>query len=53
MNLVEVVKDYIDGMVMQWPGSGRKALILDSETLCKSLPTNMDAVILSMVYSRT
>jgi hypothetical protein len=35
--LVDIVKDYIDGMVMQWPGSGRKALILDSETLSKSI----------------
>jgi hypothetical protein len=41
MNLVEVVKDYIDGMVMDWPGSGRKALILDKETLCKKLLTNL------------
>lgn len=39
MNLVEIVKDYIDGMVMQWPGSGRKALILDKETLSKSTTT--------------
>lgn len=34
-NLVEILRDYIDGMIVNWPGSGRKALILDSETLSK------------------
>ena len=34
MNLVDAVKDYIEGMVVAWPGPGRKALILDKETLC-------------------
>ena len=35
MNLVEILKDYIDGIVMGWPGAGRKALLLDKETLSK------------------
>jgi hypothetical protein len=35
MNLVDAVIDYIEGMVVGWPGTGRKALILDKETLSK------------------
>lgn len=35
MNLVDAVKDYIEGMIVGWPGPGRKALIVDKETLCK------------------
>jgi hypothetical protein len=38
MNLVDAVIDYIEGMVVGWPGPGRKALILDKETLSKFLP---------------
>ncbi len=41
LNLVEVVKDYVDNMLAE--SSGRKALILDKETLA----------IVSLVYSRT
>lgn len=37
MNLVDSVRDYIEGMVVGWPGVGRKALILDKETLSKRL----------------
>lgn len=42
MNLVDAVKDYIEGMVVGWPGPGRKALILDKETLSNAalLPLN-------------
>lgn len=56
MNLVEALKDYIDGMVVGWPGPGRKALILDKETLSKNILNLFNQhilVILSMVYSRT
>ena len=35
VDLVEAVRDYIEGIVTGWPGSGRKALILDKETLGK------------------
>jgi hypothetical protein len=41
MNLVDAVKDYFEGMVVSWPGSGRKALILDKETLSKFGFTNV------------
>jgi len=41
MNLIEVLRDYIDNMLSEC--TGRKALILDKETL----------VIISLVYSRT
>lgn len=40
MNLVEILKDYIDGIVMGWPGAGRKALLLDKETLSKFFSHN-------------
>ena len=59
MNLVDAVIDYIEGMVVGWPGPGRKALILDKETLSKYFtPIDISlfvlcVVILSMVYSRT
>ena len=58
MNLVDAVIDYIEGMVVGWPGPGRKALILDKETLSKLISCSVDivvvvVVILSMVYSRT
>lgn len=39
-------------MIVGWPGPGRKALILDKETLSK-FSSNRFVVILSMVYSRT
>ena len=50
MNLVEILKDYIDGIVMGWPGAGRKALILDKETLSKlnlfnSLSDSIDGIL--------
>ena len=35
-DLVEAVRDYIEAMVTGWPGAGRKALILDKETLGKN-----------------
>ena len=41
LNLIDIVKDYIDNMLVET--SGRKALILDKETLN----------IVSLVYSRT
>ena len=33
MNLIAIVKDYIETMLSEMPG--RKALILDKQTLCK------------------
>jgi hypothetical protein len=35
MDLTEAVKDYVTGMLESWPGPGRKALIMDKETLSK------------------
>jgi len=40
-NLVDVVKDYVDAMLLEQ--QGRKALLVDQETL----------QIISLVYSRT
>lgn len=37
MNLLEIVKDYVDNMLSEV--QGRKALILDKETLSKLLLT--------------
>ena len=35
MNLIDIVKDYVDNMLSEV--QGRKALILDKETLSKSI----------------
>jgi len=35
MDLIAIFKDYFDFMLVDQPGPGRKALLLDKETLSK------------------